>query len=165
MIESACFKSPIGQLSILAVKEGVIKISFENESLEELEKWYQKNMGMGIVEGTYFTTEAKSKILNYLSGKRKSLNFPVVHLNTPFRKRVLEVERKIPYGETRSYREVAHMVESPGASRAVGVANATNPLPLYYPCHRIINSSGQLGRYGGGSEMKQFLLDLELFSL
>ena len=161
MIESACFKSPIGQLSILAVKEGVIKISFENESLEELEKWYQKNMGMGIVEGTYFTTKAKSKILNYLSGKRKSLNFPVVHLNTPFCKRVLEAERNIPYGQTRSYGEVAKIVGHPKANRAVGSANANNPLPLYYPCHRIINSNGTLGGFGWGLEVKKWLLNLE----
>ena len=165
MIESVRFKLPIGQLSILAVKEGVVKISFENESMEKMEKWCQKNMGMGIIEGTDFTTEAKSKILNYLSGKRKSLNFPVVHLNTPFRKRVLEAERNIPYGETRSYGEVAKMVASPRAVRAVGSANANNPLPLYFPCHRIINSNGTLGGFGGGLNLKQYLLNLETTSL
>ena len=161
MIESARCKLSIGQLSILAVKEGVIKISFENESLEELEKWCRDHLGMGIVEGTDFTTEAKSQILNYLSGKRKSLDFPVVHLNTPFRKRVLEAERNIPYGQTRSYREVAKMVRRPKAIRAVGSANAENPLPLYYPCHRIINSNGTLGGFGWGLEVKQWLLNLE----
>ena len=165
MIESSCFKVPIGQLSILAVKEGVIKISIENESLEELEKWCQKNLGMGIVEGTNFTTEAKSQILNYLSGKKKSLNFPIVHLNTPFRKRVLEAERNIPYGHTRSYGEVAQMVASSRAFRAVGSANANNPLPLFFPCHRIINSNGTLGGFGGGLNLKQYLLDLESTSL
>ena len=96
MIESACFKLPLGKLSILAVKEGVVKISFENESMEKMEKWCKNHLGMRIVEGTDFTTEAKSQILNYLSGKRKSLNFPVVHLNTPFRKRVLEAEKIFP---------------------------------------------------------------------
>ena len=161
MIEFSRFKLPIGQLSILAVKEGVVKISFENESMEKMEKWCQKHLGMGIVEGTDFTTEAKSQILNYLSGKRKSLNFPVVHLNTPFRKRVLEAERNIPYGQTRSYREVAQMVASPRAFRAVGSANANNPLPLYFPCHRIINSNSTLGGFGWGLEVKQWLLNLE----
>ncbi len=165
MIESARFKLPIGQLSILAVKEGVVKISFENESMEKMEKWCQNHLGMRIVEGTDFTTEAKSQILNYLSGKRKSLNFPVVHLNTPFRKRVLEAERNIPYGETRSYGEVAKMVANPRAFRAVGSANANNPLPLYFPCHRIINSNGTLGGFGGGLNLKQYLLDLESTSL
>ena len=165
MIESARFKLPIGQLSILAVKEGVIKISFKNESHEKMEKWCRDHLGMGIVEGTDFTTEAKSQILNYISGKRKSLDFPVVHLNTPFRKRVLEAERNIPYGETRSYGEVAKMVASPRAFRAVGSANANNPLPLYFPCHRIINSNGTLGGFGGGLNLKQYLLDLEATSL
>ena len=161
MIESDRFKLPIGQLSILAVKEGVVKISFENESMEKMEKWCQNHLGMRIVEGTDFTTEAKSQILNYLSGKRKSLNFPVIHLNTPFRKRVLEAERNIPYGETRSYGEVAKMVASPRAFRAVGSANANNPLPLFFPCHRIINSNGTLGGFGWGLEVKQWLLNME----
>ena len=165
MIESTCFKLLIGQLSILAVKGGVIKISIENEPLEELEKWCQKYLGMGIVEGTDFTIEAKSQIMNYLSGKRKSLNFPVVHLNTPFRTRVLEVERNIPYGQTRSYGEVAKMVGRPKADRAVGSANANNPLPLYFPCHRIIHSNGTLGGFGWGADVKQYLLDLESKSL
>ena len=165
MIEFAHFKLPIGQLSILAVKEGVIKIFFENESMEKMEKWCRNHLGIGIVEGTDFTTEAKSQILNYLSGKRKSLNFPVIHLNTPFRKRVLEAERNIPYGQTRSYREVAKMVRRPKAIRAVGSANANNPLPLYFPCHRIINSNGTLGGFGGGLNLKQYLLNLETTSL
>ena len=165
MIEFACFQSPIGQLSILAVKEGVIKLSYENESMEELAKWCQKNLGMGIVEGTNFITDAKSQIMNYLSGKRKLLDFPVLHLNTPFRKRVLETERNIPYGQTCSYREVAQRAGTPNASRAVGSANANNPLPLYYPCHRIINSNGQLGGFGWGLAVKQYLLVLESKSL
>jgi len=161
MIKSVRFQSPIGFLSILAVKQGVVKISFENESMKKRDKWCRKHLGMGIVEGTDFTTEAKNMILNYLSGKRKSLNFPIVHLNTLFRKRVLEAERNIPYGQTRSYREVAKMVERPKAFRAVGSANANNPLPLYYPCHRIINANGTLGGFGWGVDVKQYLLDLE----
>ena len=98
MIEFTRFQSHIGLLSILAIKEGVVKISMENDSREELEKWCKSHLDMEIVEGADFTTEAKSQILNYISGKRKSLDFPVVHLNTPFRKRVLEAERNIPYG-------------------------------------------------------------------
>jgi len=165
MIESARFHLSIGKLSILAVKEGVVKISFENESMEELEKWCQNHLGMGIIEGTEFTTEAKGQILNYVCGKRKSLDFPIVHLNSPFYKRVLEAERKIPYGQTRSYGEVAEMVGRPKAFRAVGSANANNPLPLYYPCHRIINANGALGGFGWGVDVKQYLLDLESKSL
>ena len=161
MIEFTHFQSPFGILSIFAVREGVIKISFPNESFEECKKWCWSHMGMEAREGPYFTNEAKNQILNYFSGRKKSLDFDVVHLNTPFRKRVLQAERNIPYGQTRSYMEVATMVNNSRAIRAVGSANAKNPLPLYFPCHRIINFTGKLGGFGGGLDVKRFLLDLE----
>ena len=161
MIEYTTFNSPIGKIYIAAVKEGVVKISFSTESYQNLEKYCQKNIGTGIREGSEYTRDAKQQILKYLEGKSQSLDFPVIHLNSPFREKVLEVERNIPYGETRSYREVAKMVNNPRAARAVGSANAENPLPLYFPCHRIISSNGSLGGYGGGLGVKKYLLDLE----
>ena len=161
MIEYTTFNSPIGKIYITAVKEGVVKISFSTESPRELEKYCQKHLGARIREGSEYTRYAKKQILKYLEGKSQSLDFPVIHLNSPFRKKVLEAERNIPYGETRSYGEVAKIVNNPRASRAVGSANAKNPLPLYFPCHRIINSNGQLGGFGCGVDVKQHLLDLE----
>ena len=165
MIEYNTFNSPIGKIYIAAVKEGVIKIYFSNESPEELENYCQKHLGVGICEGLEYTQDAEQEILDYLDGKSQLLDFPVIQLNSPFRKKVLEAERKIPYGETRSYGEVAQMVKNPKASRAVGSANAKNPLPLYFPCHRIINSNGKLGGFGWGVDVKQYLLDLESKSL
>jgi len=161
MIEYTTFNSPICKIYIAAVKEGVVKISFSNESPEELENYCQNHLGAGVREGSKYTQNAKNQILNYLKGKTQSLDFPVIHLNSPFRRKVLEAERSIPYGETRSYGEVAQMLNKPNASRAVGSANAKNPLPLYFPCHRIITSNGKLGGFGGGLNVKQFLLDLE----
>ena len=161
MIEYTTFNSPIGKIYIAAVKEGVVKISFSTESPEELEKYYQKYLGVGVWEGSEYTRNAKQQILKYLEGKSQSLDFSVIHLNSSFRKKVLEAERNIPYGETRSYGEVAEMVNNPRASRAVGSANAKNPMPLYFPCHRIISSNGSLGGYGGGFGVKKYLLDLE----
>jgi methylated-DNA-[protein]-cysteine S-methyltransferase len=161
LIEYTTFNSPIGKIYIAAVKEGVVKISFSTESLQELEKYCQRHLGSRIRDGSEYTRDAKEQILRYLEGKSQSLDFPVIHLNSPFRKKVLEVERNIPYGETRSYGEVAKMVNNPRASRAVGSANAKNPLPLYFPCHRIITSNGRLGGFGGGLKIKEFLLDLE----
>jgi len=161
MIEYTVFNSPIGNILIAAVKEGVVKISFSDESPEGLEYWSQKFLGTGVREGSKYTQNAKQQILNYLKGKTQSLDFPVIHLNSPFRKKVLEAERNIPYGETRSYGDVAKMVSNSTASRAVGSANAKNPLPLYFPCHRIISSNGGLGGYGGGLDVKKYLLDLE----
>ena len=165
MLEYTTFYSPIGEIYIAAVKEGVVKISFSIESPQELEKYCQKYLGSGVREGSEYTRDAKQQILKYLEGKSQSLDFPVIHLNSPFRKKVLEAERNIPYGETRSYGEVAKMVNNPRASRAVGSANAGNPLPLYFPCHRIISSNGSLGGYGGGFGVKKYLLDLESKSL
>ena len=161
MIEFTNFNSPIGKIYIAAVKESVVKISFSNESPEELENYCQKHLGSEVHQGSDFTKYAKQQILDYLEGKSQSLDFPVIHLNSPFRRKVLEAERSIPYGETRSYGEVAQMVNNPNASRAVGSANAKNPLPLYFPCHRIITSNGKLGGFGGGLNVKQYLLDLE----
>ena len=165
MIEYTTFDSPIGKIYIAAVKEGVIKISFSTESLQEFENYCQKHLGAGVREGSEYTRDAKQQILKYLEGKSQSLDFPVIHINSPFRKKVLEIERNIPYGETRSYGEVAKIVNNPRASRAVGSANAKNPLPLYFPCHRIINSNGKLGGFGWGVDIKQYLFDLESKSL
>ena len=165
MIEYTTFYSPIGKIYIAAVKEGVVKISFSTKSLEELEKYYQKYLGAGVWEGSEYTRNAKQQILKYLEGKSQYLDFPIIHINSSFREKVLEAERNIPYGETRSYGEVAKMVNNPRASRAVGSANAENPLPLYFPCHRIISSNGSFGGYGGGLGVKKYLLDLEAKSL
>ena len=161
MIEYTTLNSPIGKIYIAAVKEGVVKISFSNESPQELENYCQKRLGSEVHQGSDFTKYAKQQILDYLEGKSRSLDFPVIHLNSPFRKKVLEVERNILYGETRSYGEVAKMMNNPRASRAVGSANAENPLPLYFPCHRIISFNGGLGGYAGGLGVKKYLLDLE----
>ena len=161
MVEYAAFNSPIGEMGIVAVKEGVIRISFNAEPLSIIQEYYGNYLETGIRLGNTYTQSATNKILSYLSGEIKNLDFPIIHLNTPFRKRVLEAQRKIPYGETRSYGEVATMINNPNASRAVGSANAENPLPLYFPCHRIISSTGKLGGFGGGLPVKKFLLDLE----
>ena len=161
MIEYTTFNSPIGQIYIAAVKEGVVKISFFNESPEELGNYCQKHLGSEVREGSGYPQNAKKQILYYLEGKSQFLDFPIIHINSPLRRKVLEAERTIPYGETRSYGDVAKMVSNPKASRAVGSANAENPLPLYFPCHRIITSIGKLGSFGGGLNVKQYLLELE----
>ncbi len=165
MIEYTTFNSPIGKIYIAAVKEGVVKILFSNKSPQELEKYCERHLECGVREGSEYARNAKEQILEYLEGKPQYLDFPVIHLNSPFRKKVLEVERNIPYGETRSYGEMAKMVNNPRAFRAVGSANAENPLPLYFPCHRIINANGKLGSFGWGGNVKQYLLDLESKSL
>ena len=97
----------------------------------------------------------------YLEGRRTAFDLPLDLRGTEFQLRVWAALRGIPYGETRSYREVARALQRPRAVRAVGSANGANPLPLVIPCHRVVASDGKLGGYGGGLALKAKLLAME----
>jgi len=97
----------------------------------------------------------------YFAKKRKVFDIPLILNGTIFRKKVWEALRTIPYAETRSYGEIAAMINNPKACRAVGMANNTNQIPIIIPCHRVIGHDGSLTGYAGGLELKQKLLDLE----
>lgn len=113
--------------------------------------------------------EGSSGILNqtiaqldeYFAGKRKEFSVPVVFTGSPFQCSVWAELMKIPYGQTISYGELARQIGNPKAVRAVASANATNPISIFVPCHRVIGSNNKLTGYGGGLEAKQFLLSLE----
>lgn len=94
-------------------------------------------------------------------GKRKQFDLPLKASGTDFQKRVWRALEEIPYGQTRTYQEIACAIDSPRAMRAVGGANNKNPLPLLVPCHRVIGKNGDLVGYAAGLKIKQFLLDLE----
>ena len=97
----------------------------------------------------------------YFAGARSTFDFPCRLCGTPFQRRVWAALQEIPYGETRSYREIAQAIGSPGACRAVGMANHRNPIWIAIPCHRVIGADGSLVGYGGGLAMKKALLALE----
>ena len=97
----------------------------------------------------------------YFAGTRKAFDFPYRLNGTPFQKKVWAALCEIPYGETRSYKDIAEAVGSPRAFRAVGMANHANPIFIAIPCHRVIGTGGALVGYGGGLEMKKALLELE----
>jgi len=94
----------------------------------------------------------------YFAGTRMRFELPLAPQVTAFRRRVLDALLTIPYGQTRSYGEIARQIGSPKASRAVGAANGANPIPIIIPCHRVIGSNGALTGFGGGLDTKQFLL-------
>lgn len=104
---------------------------------------------------------AKRQLDEYFRGVRCEFELPLAPRVTPFQADVLEYLLSIPYGETRSYRDVAAAIGRPKAVRAVGGANGSNPLPIVIPCHRIIGSNGALTGFGGGLDAKRYLLDLE----
>lgn len=105
--------------------------------------------------------KAEKQVSEYLSGKRKTFDLPLKLEGTDFQKKVWAELAKIPYGETRSYKEIAIALKNINACRAVGTANGKNPISLIIPCHRVINEGGKLGGYAGGLDIKEFLLSLE----
>ncbi len=106
-------------------------------------------------------SEAISQLDDYFKGKRLAFNLPLDPSGTSFQKDVLKALQTIPYGDTRSYADIARDVGRPKAVRAVGAANGRNPIAIIIPCHRVIGKNGSLTGFGGGLALKQWLLDLE----
>jgi methylated-DNA-[protein]-cysteine S-methyltransferase len=103
----------------------------------------------------------RKQIEEYFAGDRKKFDVDLDPDATPFQSSVLNALQEIPYGETRSYRDIAEQIGRPKAVRAVGGANGANPIPIIIPCHRVIGANGTLTGFGGGLDSKRFLLDLE----
>ena len=142
------FASPIGLLRFVASEHGVTRVCFEGEQLP--------------IDEPSASPLVTQELTEYFAGTRQKFTVPLDLTGvTAFRAAVLRELAKVPYGETTSYAQLARAVGNPNAVRAVGSACATNPLPLFIPCHRVLRSDGQLGGYRGGVETKRFLLRLE----
>ena len=115
----------------------------------------------GILSGNRSPKGSGLPAEEYFLGKRKVFGLPLNLTGTKFMKAVWEALLTIPYGETRSYKEIAQMIGNPNACRAVGQANNKNPISIIVPCHRVIGSDGNLVGYGAGLEIKEYLLDFE----
>jgi AraC family transcriptional regulator of adaptative response/methylated-DNA-[protein]-cysteine methyltransferase len=130
--------------------------------LEYQLKTLRKRFDAAIVPGTNEHIEQlKAELKEYFAGNLKNFKVPLVYPGTPFQVDVWNELRKIPYGQTISYIELAQRAGYTGASRAAGTANGMNRIAIIIPCHRVVNKSGKLGGYGGGVWRKQWLLDLE----
>jgi methylated-DNA-[protein]-cysteine S-methyltransferase len=114
-----------------------------------------------IVKETPLIKTAAKQLEEYFDGKRKIFDLPIAPQGTEFQLKVWQALRFIPYGETRSYSEIAVNANNPKACRAVGMANNRNPIVIIIPCHRVIGSNGSLTGFGGGLELKKNLLELE----
>lgn len=108
-------------------------------------------------------TETARQLDEYFAGRRRAFDLPLRAAGTPFQQRVWAALRAIPYGETRSYGQIAAAVGNPKASRAVGMANNRNPIMIVVPCHRVIGADGRMVGYAGGVWIKEYLLRLEGF--
>ena len=114
-----------------------------------------------IYQETPVIKEAFRQLSEYFSGKRKTFNLPLLLKGTDFQKQVWQALLKIPFGETRSYKQIAEAIGNPKAVRAVGMANNKNPLLIVVPCHRVIGANGKLVGYAVGLDKKEYLLRLE----
>ncbi len=156
MLKMAQISSPLGSLTMVGDEGALYLLEFEGgRGLEQLKKKVQlpivpgKTGPMGQLEG---------ELEKYFQGRLWEFKTPLMPIGSPFQKRVWEELQKIPRGETRSYAEIAVAIGKPSAFRAVGLANGANPFVIVVPCHRVINSSGALGGYGGGIARKEWLL-------
>ncbi|MCL1808353.1 MAG: methylated-DNA--[protein]-cysteine S-methyltransferase [Clostridiales bacterium] len=145
------YDSPIGKIGIAEEDGAVTDLFFRDEA---------KPQGTQLEE-TDLLKEAGRQLEEYFGKKRKAFDLPLKLEGTEFQKRDWQELLKIPYGETRSYGEIAKALGIPKGARAVGLANNRNPVSIIVPCHRVIGADGKLVGYGGGLPIKEFLLNLE----
>lgn len=137
---------------------GYFRIGYCDEvvlSIQRVEKIDEKNVHSTLSDKVFI------QLQEYLEGRRKTFDFPYELHGTLFQKKVWNALCEIPYGETRTYGEIAKAVGNSKACRAVGMANHNNPMTIVVPCHRVIGANGKLTGYGGGLDMKEYLLELE----
>ncbi len=146
--------------AVYETKMGYFKIAYKDNSVIFFKKMHDTEIHDFGVKNS-LTDKVYTQLCEYLEGKRKSFDVPYTLNGTEFQKKVWNALCDIPYGETRSYKDIATAVGNPKASRAVGMANNKNPITVIVPCHRVIGASGKLVGYAGGLEMKQYVLSME----
>jgi methylated-DNA-[protein]-cysteine S-methyltransferase len=144
------YPSPLGPLRILGLTSAVLEVKFCKNEIPSIDDSVPKVLLV-----------CQSQLDEYFRGKRKVFDLKLEHRGTAFQKRVWRQLLRIPYGETRSYKDIARGVGNSPAVRAVGMANARNPISIIIPCHRVIGIKGDLVGYGGELWRKQWLLDHE----
>ena len=140
--------TPIGPMRLEAGPEGLTAVAFMDD-------------GAPTAPDGPVLKEASRQLAEYFRGERRSFDVPLHPVGTDFQRRVWQALREIPFGETRTYSEIARELGRPGAARAVGMANHRNPLPIFIPCHRVVGANGALTGYAGGLDRKRALLALE----
>lgn len=148
--------SPVGELTLVADERGLAAILWENDKPDRV-----RLGALNEKPDHPVLVETERQLGEYFAGERRTFDVPLSFAGTDFQKRVWAALLAIPFGETRSYGEIAGQLGAPGASRAVGAANGRNPISIIAPCHRVVGSNGKLTGFAGGLEAKAFLLDLE----
>ena len=149
-------KSPVGELTLVANAEHLVAILWDEDRPGRVRLGELKHAPKKTV-----LCETEKQLRQYFRGARVRFELPLEFVGTPFQLRVWRQLQAIPFGETRSYLDLARSLGKPKACRAVGGANGRNPLSIVVPCHRVIGANGKLTGFAGGMKAKKFLLDLE----
>lgn len=148
--------SPVGILTLVASGDGLVAVLWENDDPNRV------RLGSVIKDDDHaILIEAEAQLSDYFAGRRKVFTLPLAFQGTEFQRQIWEALLTIPFGQTRSYSEIARQIGRPGAARAVGAANGRNPISIVAPCHRVIGASGKLTGFAGGLEVKAWLLEME----
>jgi methylated-DNA-[protein]-cysteine S-methyltransferase len=155
--------TPLGDLWVAVSEYGLVAVEFPT-TLAEFSAWLQKKHSADVKFAPKKVSEFVAQLRDYAAGRGKEFTFPIDwSVLGKFQRATLQATFAIPYGETRTYKDIAVQIGAPRAARAVGRAEATNPMPLVLPCHRVLGSDGRLHGYGAGAglETKTWLLKLE----
>ena len=144
------FDTPLGAMALGAEDGAIIRLYLPNTPTPRL-----------MPHPTPLLLEGERQVLDYLAGKRKTFDLPLNPQGTPFQQKVWAALRDIPWGETRTYKDIALAVNCPKGFQAIGQANHRNPIPIIIPCHRVVGADGGLGGYASGLETKKALLAAE----
>jgi methylated-DNA-[protein]-cysteine S-methyltransferase len=148
--------APFGRLKLVGGDAGLAAILWDNDNPRRVP------LGLAREDADHpMLVEAERQLAEYFEGSRKAFDVKLAASGTPFQQKVWQALLTIPYGETRSYSDMARQIGHPTAIRAVGAANGRNPLSIVAPCHRVVGSSGDLTGFAGGLAVKRYLLDLE----
>lgn len=156
MIYSSTLISPIGKLKIFTDEHALLHIKLPGSVTKTSPSSYQSHSGNHAL-----LYRAQKQLKEYFQGKRRIFDLLLCPQGTPFQQSVWSIMQEIPFGETKTYGEIAAALGNSNKARAVGGAANKNPLPIVIPCHRVIGSSGSLTGFAGGLETKKYLLNLE----
>ena len=149
-MEFLSFSTPFGEMALGEEDGTIVRLYLPNTPVPRL-----------MPHETPLLAEGRRQVLEYLAGERRVFDLPLAPQGTSFQKRVWTAVGEIPYGQSRTYGEIALAVGCPKGFRAVGIACNRNPIPIMIPCHRVVGAGGALTGYAGGAELKKALLDLE----
>lgn len=162
-VSYATVDTPIGPTRVAATRRGLVAVSLPNRSLDEFLEELAAGVSPRLVEAPGALDEERRELEEYFAGSRTAFDLPLDWQLVPggFYRKVLRATARLPFGVTATYGEIAGAAGNPRAHRAAGTALGSNPIPIVVPCHRIVRTGGDPGNYGGGPEMKRWLLKLE----